>query len=80
MIARKVFATEDPEALYFNYSIEIRCRDRSKAERTDAILTLRGTGTLRLHPLELTEVRPEAEALIFTNADGTQGKTSNQYV
>jgi hypothetical protein len=75
----ELFATENPELLYFTYDIEIPCTDLTGAGRTNIRLLLDGTGTFRPQPPEIAEARTGAETLTFTNVDGTVGQLKNIY-
>jgi len=76
---KELFATERPEVLYFTYLIEIPCSDATGEGRTSVALILRGNGTLDPDTPAVLELRPAEETVTYVNADGTEGRTGNQY-
>jgi hypothetical protein len=74
-----LFATENPEQLYFTYSIEYPCVDLSSGGRTEVRLLLGGDGVLRPRPPRNLDVRAGEEALEFTSPDGVESRRANVY-
>ena len=75
----ELFVTENPDVLYFNYSIKLPCVDLTANGRTDMHLLLTGDGSLKIEPPDIVKVRTGEETLVFTNLDGTEGRLRNIY-
>ena len=80
MLSREFFATENPDLLYFTYVIELPCTDAAGEGRSDMKLTVAGNGTLDPRGPTIVELRPGEETVTYTNSDGTEGRTGNQYM
>ena len=78
-LQRELFATENPEILYFKYSMTFPCVDLTTNGRTDVHLLLAGDGTLKLDPPDIVQVRTGEETVFFTNPDGAEGRVRNVY-
>lgn len=79
-IRYELFATENPDLLYFKYTIEIPCTDVAGGDRTNMKLVLEGSGTLRPSIPELADVLVGEERLTFTNPDGSDAQLRNVYM
>jgi hypothetical protein len=73
------FATEDPDRVYFSYSISQGCIDSTNEGRTDIALTARGDGSLTPSPPRLLEARPGEEALDWVGQDGSPVRHRSLY-
>ena len=76
-VERQLFATENPDVLYFKYTIKLRCVDVTDRGRTQSVLLLDGDGSLKPDTPDVREVRPGQEQVVFTNPDGTRGQVTN---
>jgi hypothetical protein len=79
MVQTCLFATEDPDLIYFTCDMEIPCNDLSGEGRKDMRLSVGGTGTLRLDPRGIVQYQVGGETLSFTKLDGTEGRMSSIY-
>jgi hypothetical protein len=79
-VEKELFATENPDVLYFKYRITSPCEDVSGAGRTGVLLLLDGDGSLRLEGPELVDLRTGGETISFKNPDGTAQKLRNVYL
>ncbi len=66
----RLFATEDPRKLFFEYTHEIECTNARGDGRSRGRLVLKGDGTLDPTTLTYANVRNFGEQLTFTDADG----------
>ena len=80
IVRRELFATENPDVLYFKYVITVPCVDVSGGGRTDVHLVLAGDGSLKLEAREIVDIRTGEETLVFTNPDGTADRLRNIYM
>jgi hypothetical protein len=80
IVKRELFATENPDVLYFKYVITVPCADISGGGRTDVYLVLAGDGSLKPETREIVDIRTGEETLVFTNADGTADRLRNIYM
>lgn len=74
-----LFATENPDAVYLSYSIEIPLADATDSRRSNMRMTL--TGNAMLHPSvpTLSGLQIAEETLSFTRSDGTNDRVANAY-
>jgi predicted nucleic acid-binding protein len=70
----RLFATEDPNKLFFEYTFRLRCDDITDQGRTDAHIVLKGDGTYDPSTGAFATLRNFGEHLTFTKADGTPGE------
>lgn len=73
----KVYATEDPDVLFFDFTIEIQCAESRNEGRYDALLRLRGDGSYAHGAKQFVNLRNFGEHLTFTMQDGTRGEMRN---
>lgn len=67
----KLFATENPTELFFNFSMVISCSDARREGRTNAILTLNGDGIYSPKNRSFSGLRSFGEQLSHNTIDGT---------
>ena len=79
-VQTNLFATENPELLYFTYALEIPCNDLTGEGRGNLKLSITGNGTLRPTSREIVETRVDGETLSFTKPDGTDGSMRIGYI
>ena len=79
LIKYELFATENPEQIYFTYSIETPCQDQAN-DKSNMTLISKGHGIFTPTPFRIIESHPDEEILYFTNPDGSPGQTGAQYL
>jgi hypothetical protein len=70
----RLFATEDPTKLFFEYTIAVACIDARGEGRTDAEIHLKGDGIYDPTADDFSSMRNFGENLIYVNPDGTPGE------
>jgi hypothetical protein len=75
-----VFVTENPSALYVNFTIELPCVDASEEGRTGARIVARGEGTYDTDAKKFLELANRGEQLVYRLQDGTEKKVENVIV
>lgn len=68
----KVFATEDPAVLFFDFTIDIQCVDARGEGRSEILLRLRGDGSYAPEAKAFNNLRDFGEHLTFQQSDGTR--------
>lgn len=77
--AYKLFATDNPSELFFEYSINITCSDARGEGRTNAIFNLKGDGLYSPTDQTFLGLRNLGEHLTYMTADGTSEDTRSGY-
>lgn len=75
-----IFATEDPAALFLDFTIEIQCDDARGESRTEARLRLKGDGFYLPDSRVFKNLRNFGEQLTFRLPDGTQSEIRNAVI
>lgn len=78
--AYKVYATEDPGSLFFDFTLELQCVEVRDEGRTDAVLRLKGDGSYVPETKTFLNLRNFGEHLTFQMPDGTKGEMRNAVV
>jgi hypothetical protein len=76
----KVYATEDPALLFFDFAIEIQCVDSRGEGRTEALLRLKGDGSFVPAAEAFLNLRNFGEHLTFQMPDGTKEEMRNAVI
>jgi hypothetical protein len=76
-VEKTLFATEQSEALYIEFTIEYDCKDISDGAREDTRLILRGDGKYHTNSGTFTDLRNFGEELTFKLKDGSEKKVQN---
>jgi len=78
--SQKVFATENPDILFFEFEIKYECIDERDENRSNAILTLRGDGKYNIKTEQIIDMRNFGESLEY-RVDGAEKKIiANQVI
>lgn len=72
-----VFATEEPQRLFVDYTIVFDCIDITNQARVGGEIIVRGEGTWETNTKELIDMKRRGEKLIFRLEDGTEKKLEN---
>jgi len=75
-----LFATENPNVLFLDFSMKYTCTDIRGEGRTDALLQLNGDGSYNAITGQFTELRNFGERLSYRMPDGTERETFNEVV
>lgn len=75
--AYNIFATEDPDVLFLDFTIEIQCDDVRGTGQTEARLRLKGDGSYMPASRAFTNLRNFGEHLTFKLPDGTRSEIRN---
>lgn len=73
----QLFATENPNRLYTEFSISYQCEDLTEDERSCGILNLKGDCTYLINKNQFDSFRNHGEALIFKTKDGEEKNIRN---
>jgi hypothetical protein len=76
----RVFATENPAALFLEFTIDLSCSDSTDAGRADALLRLKGDCSYIPVTSKFDNVRNFGEHLTFTESDGTKREIRNAVI
>lgn len=76
----KLYATEDPAALFFDFTMDIQCTDARGEGRTEVLLQLKGDGSLLPESKEFRNLRNFGEHFTFLMPDGSKGEMRNAVV
>jgi hypothetical protein len=76
----KIFATEDSARLFFEFSLEIACRDMVEERRADATLILKGDGSYLPGASRFEELRNFGEHLRWLLPDGSMAEIRNSVI
>lgn len=72
-----LFATENPEVLFLEFSMSFACNDIRGEGRTDSVLLLKGDASYIPATGAFTDIRNFGEHLKFRLPDGSEGETRN---
>jgi predicted nucleic acid-binding protein len=75
-----LFATENPNVLFLDFSMAFECTDIRGEGRTDATLRLKGDGSYSPPSGQFTNLRNFGEHLDYRMADGTERENKNVVV
>ena len=77
---QQIYATENPDLLFFEYEFELQCNDETEKERTDAKLVIKGDGSYSLSDCMIHELRNFGETLSFNVPGEEERQVSNQVI
>ena len=73
----QLFATENPNRLYAEFSISYQCEDLTADERSCAVLNLKGDCTYLVKERQFEAFRNYGEELLFKTKDGEDKRQRN---
>lgn len=73
-VKRHIFATENPDKLFFDCAIEITCHDASGKNRGDALFAIEADGLYSCKRLEVDEIRMKSAGFKFVDESGEEVK------
>lgn len=76
-VAVQLFATENPNQLYTEFSISYQCEDLTKDERFCGVLHLKGDCTYLINKKQFDAFRNQGEELLFKTKDGEDKSVRN---
>jgi len=79
-VAYTLFATENPNVLFLEFSMEYGCADIRGESRSDAILRLKGDGSYTLATETFAELRNFGEHLSYRLPDGSEKESRNHVI
>ena len=77
-VQKTLYATEDPNRLSIEFTIDYQAEDAGDQGRTDGRLRLRGDGTYEVSTNRFTSLRNYGEHLTWKASDGTEEQARNQ--
>lgn len=76
-LRKTLYATENPEMLYIEFTINYNCMDVTGEARVDGLLTVRGDGVYKTESGIFEELRNFGEELSFNLEDGEEKQVRN---
>jgi hypothetical protein len=77
---QRVFATENPNILFFEFEFKYECNDERNENRSDAIITLKGDGSYNIEESQIVELRNFGESLEYRIEGEEDKKIANQVI